>query len=41
VCCSVTIGLLLRVLGVHCGLFPALIKKTAEGAEDAGDCHAG
>ena len=33
--CSRAITLLLCVLGVLCGSFPALIKKTAEDAEDA------
>ena len=34
-CWSFIIALLLSVLGVLCGSFPALIKKTAEDAEDA------
>ena len=41
VCWSLIIALLLSGLGVLCGLIPALIKKTAEGAEDAEDCLAG
>ncbi len=31
-------ALFLGVLRVLCGWFPAPIKKTAEGAEDAEDC---
>ncbi len=40
-CVARTTWLLLRVLGVLCGYFLALIKRTAESAEDAEDCFAG
>jgi len=41
VCWSLIIALLLSVLCVLCGQIPALIRKTAEVAEDAEDCVVG
>lgn len=41
VCCSRTSAFLLCALGVLIGLIPALIKKTADAAEDAEGCFAG